>query len=208
MIVNLVLNCPISRLNIYVADKNLFVIEATDCQNCRRGLEESIGSQFNHSVTDTRLRSTDEYWGDRRLGHGLLVLLFLVLFRSRLGFRLLLLFFFLLALTLGWLDRRNLLFFWLRLQVGQLLSVSVKIEQLRDSVRLAQRRVDVDVAVTAPRREVLSLQFAERNNLNDRLSVGPRLDRQLIASRFTEDYDMTLALTTDQELFFLTRDLH
>ena len=92
--------------------------------------------------------------------------------------------------------------------MGQLLSVSVKIEQLRDSVRLAQRRVDVDVAVTAPRREVLSLQFAERNNLNDRLSVGPRLDRQLIASRFTEDYDMTLALTTDQELFFLTRDLH
>ena len=64
------------------------------------------------------------------------------------------------------------------------------------------------MAVTTPGREVLSLQFAERNNLNDGLSVGPRLDRQLIASRFTEDYDMTLALTTDQELFFLTRDLH
>ena len=33
MIVNLVLNCPISCLYIHVADKNLFVIEATDSQN-------------------------------------------------------------------------------------------------------------------------------------------------------------------------------
>ena len=92
--------------------------------------------------------------------------------------------------------------------MGQLLRIAVEVEQLRDSVRLAQRRVNVDMAVTAPRSEVLSLQFAERNNLNDRLSMGPRLDRQLVASRFTEDYDMTLALATDQELLFLTRDLH
>ena len=64
------------------------------------------------------------------------------------------------------------------------------------------------MTITAPCREVLSLQFAQRDDLNDGLCVGPRLDRELVASRFTEDYDVTLALATDQKFFSFTSDLH
>lgn len=38
--------------------------------------------------------------------------------------------------------------------------------------------------------------------------MGPWLNRELIASGFPEDYNVALALTTDQKFPLLTRDLH
>ena len=91
----------------------------------------------------------------------------------------------------------------------QLFRIAIEIEQLRDSVRLAQRRVNVDVTVAASRREVLVPQFAERNDLNDGLSVRPRLNRKLVAARFAEDNQVALTLATDQKLVaFFARNLH
>ena len=156
VVVDLVLDSPVTRLDVDVADEHLLVVEAADGKDGRRGLEESLGLQFDHSVADTGLWSTDEHWGDRRLGHWLFILLLLFFLLSRLGFRLFLFFFFL-TFALGWLDDDRFLLFWLRLQVGQLFCIAVEIEQLRYPVRLAQGGVNVDMAIATPRSEILSL---------------------------------------------------
>ena len=45
--------------------------------------------------------------------------------------------------------------------MGELIGIAVEVEELGDSIGLAQRRVDVHVAVAAPSSEVLVPQFAE-----------------------------------------------
>ena len=92
--------------------------------------------------------------------------------------------------------------------MGQLLSITVEVKQLRDSVRLAQRRVNVHMAVSAPRREVLVPQFAEGDDLNDGLGVRPWFNRELVAARLAKDDHMPLALAAHQKFAFLARDLH
>ena len=64
------------------------------------------------------------------------------------------------------------------------------------------------MTITAASSEVLVSQFAEGDDLNDGLSVGPRLNGELIATGFTEDNHMSLSLTADQELTLFSSDLH
>ena len=64
------------------------------------------------------------------------------------------------------------------------------------------------MTVATSRCEVLVSQFAERDDLNDRLRVRPWLDRKLVAARFTEDDHVALTLSTDHKLSFFARDLH
>ena len=96
--------------------------------------------QLNHGIASAWLGSAVEDRCHGWLRHRLLVLLLLVLFF--LGGRLFLLLFLvrLFAFALGRLDGHLLLYDGLRLvKIGQLLHVAIEIEQLRDSVRLAQR---------------------------------------------------------------------
>ena len=95
--------------------------------------------QLNHGVTSARLWSANKNGGDRRLSNGLLVLALFIFFlnRLRLWHFLFLLFFF--TIPAGWLDHGDDLFdLGLGLQVGQLLRITIKVEQLRDSIGLAQ----------------------------------------------------------------------
>ena len=95
--------------------------------------------QLDHSITSARLWSANENGGDGRLSNGLLVLVLFIFFldRLRLWHFLFLLFFF--TLSTGWLDHGDDLFdLGLWLQVGQLLRITIKVEQLRDSIGLAQ----------------------------------------------------------------------
>ena len=64
------------------------------------------------------------------------------------------------------------------------------------------------MTVAASCREVLVSQFAEGDDLNDRFGVSPWLNRELIAARFTEDYHVSLTLSTDHKFSFFARDLH
>ena len=96
--------------------------------------------QLNHGIASAWLGSAVEDRCHGWLRHRLLVLLLLVFFF--LGGRLFLLLFLvrLFAFALGRLDGHLLLYDGLRLvKIGQLLHVAIEIEQLRDSVRLAQR---------------------------------------------------------------------
>ena len=96
--------------------------------------------QLNHGIASTWFGSAVEDRCHGWLRHRLLVLLLLFIFFW--GGRLFLLLFFvrLFAFALGWLDGHLLLYDGLRLvKIGQLLHVAIEIEQLRDSVRLAQR---------------------------------------------------------------------
>lgn len=96
--------------------------------------------QLNHGIASAWFGSAVEDRCHGWLRHRLLVLLLLVFFF--LGGRLFLLLFLvrLFAFALGWLDGHLLLYHRLRLvKIGQLLHVAIEIEQLRDSVRLAQR---------------------------------------------------------------------
>ena len=95
--------------------------------------------QLDHGVTSARLWSANENGGDGRLSNGLLVLVLFIFFLDglRLWHFLFLLFFF--TLSAGWLDHGDDLFaLGLGLQVGQLLRITIKVEQLRDSIGLAQ----------------------------------------------------------------------
>ena len=96
--------------------------------------------QLNHGIASAWLGSAVEDRCHGWLRHRLLVLLLLFIFFW--GGRLFLLLFLvrLFAFALGWLDGHLLLYDGLRLvKIGQLLHVAIEIEQLRDSVRLAQR---------------------------------------------------------------------
>ena len=97
--------------------------------------------KLNHGITSAWLGSAVEDRCHGWLRHRLLVLLLLVIFFLSGSWLLLLLFLVrLLAFALGWLDSHLLLYDWLGLvKMGQLLRVAIEIEQLRDSVRLAQR---------------------------------------------------------------------
>ena len=53
------------------------------------------------------------------------------------------------------------------------------------------------MTIAASCREVLVSQFAEGDDLNDRFGVSPWLNRELVAARFTEDYHVSLTLSTD-----------
>lgn len=64
------------------------------------------------------------------------------------------------------------------------------------------------MTITAASSEVLVSQFAEGDDLNDGLRVGPWLNGELIASGFTEDNHVSLSLTADQELTLFSSDLH
>ena len=94
----------------------------------------------------------------------------------------------------------------------QLLGIAVEVEEWGDTVGLAQRRIDVDVAISAPRGEVLALQSAEGDDLDDGLGVGPLLNGQLVASGLTKgdskDNDMALTLATDKKFILLAGLLH
>ena len=92
--------------------------------------------------------------------------------------------------------------------MSQLFGISIEIEQLRDSVGLTQRRVDVHMTVTTPRCEILVSQFVEGDDLNDGLSVGPGLNRELVEARLAEDNHVALSMTTDEKLTFFTRLIH
>ena len=97
--------------------------------------------QLNHSIASAWLGSAVEDRCHGWLRHRLLVLLLLVIFFLGGSWLLLSLFLVrLFAFALGWLDRHLLLYDGLRLvKMGQLLRIAIEIEQLRDSVRLAQR---------------------------------------------------------------------
>ena len=45
--------------------------------------------------------------------------------------------------------------------MGQLLGIAIEVKQLRDSIRLGEGRVNVDMTSAAPRGEVLVSQFAQ-----------------------------------------------
>jgi len=92
--------------------------------------------------------------------------------------------------------------------MGQGILITIEVEQLRDSVRLLERGVDVNVAVSAPGREILVLKFAKADDLGDGFSVCPFLDRQLIALLLLEHDEVALTLTTNEVLSFLTSYLH
>jgi len=64
------------------------------------------------------------------------------------------------------------------------------------------------MAVAATRSEILVLQFAEGDDLSDAFGMCPLLNRKLIAACLAKDDDIALALSTDQELALLARDLH
>ena len=55
--------------------------------------------------------------------------------------------------------------------MSQLLGIAVKVEQLRNPIRLTERGVDVDVAVAASCCEVLVSQLTEGDDLSDGLSM-------------------------------------
>ena len=70
--------------------------------------------------------------------------------------------------------------------------------------RLAEGRVDADVTVAAPSGEVLVFQFAQRDDRDDWVCVGPLLDGPLVALHHAKHYEVALTLPTDQQLFLLT----
>lgn len=166
--------------------------------------------QFNHGVSYAGFWPANQDWGYGGLGHGLLVfVLFVIFFSDGLWHSLFLLFPTLLAFCAGCLDRSGDFFlFRLWLQVSQLFLIAIEIEQLRNSVRLAERGVDIHMAVTASSCEILVPQFAQGDDLNDGLGVSPRLNRELVASRLTKDDHVTFALSTDKKFAFLASDLH
>ena len=92
--------------------------------------------------------------------------------------------------------------------MGQLLGIAVKVEQLRNSIGLTERGVDVDVAVAAPRCEVLVPQLTEGDDLSDGLGMRPLFDRELVPKSLTKDDDMALSLAADEKLTLLTSGLH
>ena len=96
--------------------------------------------QLNHGIASAWLGSAVEDRCHGWLRHRLLVLLLLFIFFWGRWLFLLLFLVRLFAFALGWLDGHLLLYDGLRLvKIGQLLHVAIEIEQLRDSVRLAQR---------------------------------------------------------------------
>ena len=92
--------------------------------------------------------------------------------------------------------------------MGQLLRIAVKVEQLRNPIRLTERGVDVDVAVAASCCEVLVSQLTEGDDLSDGLSMCPLFNRELVPKSLTKDDDMALSLAADKKLTLLTGGLH
>lgn len=92
--------------------------------------------------------------------------------------------------------------------MGQLLGIAVKVEQLRNSIGLTERGVDVDVTVTAPCCEVLVPQLTQGYDLSDGFGMRPLFNCELVPLRLTKDYDMALSLAADEKLTLLTGGLH
>lgn len=102
----------------------------------------------------------------------------------------------------------NFFFDRLGLQMGQLFGIAVKVEQLCNPIRLAERGVDVDVAVAAPCCEVLVPQLTEGDDLSDGLGMRPLFNRELVPKSLTKDDDVALSLAADEKLTLLTGGLH
>ena len=64
------------------------------------------------------------------------------------------------------------------------------------------------MTITAASSEVLVSQFAEGDDLDDGLSVGPLFNGQLVASGFAEDDQVAFALAAHQKLTLFSSDLH
>ena len=92
--------------------------------------------------------------------------------------------------------------------MGQRFGIGVKVEQLRDSIRLTERGVDVDVTVAAPCCEVLVSQLTEGHDLSDGLGMRPLFNCKLVPCSLAEDDDMALSLAADEKLTLLTGGLH
>ena len=75
----------------------------------------------------------------------------------------------------------NFFFDRLGLQMGQLFGIAVKVEQLRNSIWLTKRGVNIHMTVSAPGREIFVLQFVQTDDLDDRLGMRPWLNRKLVA---------------------------
>ena len=137
MVVDLVANTLASSLDIDVADQSLLVVETRDSKDRRRRLNESLGLQLNHGITSAWFRSSNENRSYGRFDLLLFLLALIIIFFSG-GLFLLHFLFFLAFLTLsaGRLDNDWLLFLGDWLQVSKFIGISIKVEQLRDSIWL------------------------------------------------------------------------
>lgn len=162
LVVNLVSNSLASRLDIDINNEYLLVFETRDGQNRGRCLKECLGVQLNHSVACAGLGTSHEEWSNRGLWLKLLRLLILIIIFG--GSLLLnrLIFIIFVALGLDFFDDDNrLLFLRLWLKVGELIGITIEVEELGDAIRLAKGGVDVYMSIAAPGRKVLVLQFAK-----------------------------------------------
>ena len=92
--------------------------------------------------------------------------------------------------------------------MSQLFGIAVKVEQLRNPIRLTERGVDVDVTVAAPCCEVLVSQLTEGHDLSDGLGMRPLFNCKLVPCSLAKDDDMALSLAADEKLTLLTSGLH
>lgn len=152
--------------------------------------------KFNDCVSLAGLGPANQNWGYGWLSFLLLVFLFFILVViGRRVFRWGLFLFFFIVFTSGLLFNDNdFLFFGLGLEMGKFFLVTIEVEQLRNSVWLAQRRVNVHVPVSASSREVLVSQFAKGNNLSDGLSMRPSFNGQLILLLLSKHNQMAVTL--------------
>ena len=155
------------RLDVKLGDDHLLLMEARDSQVGRGGSGWALGSQLNHHVSLRWLWTTNKEWSNWWLNGWLLVLLLISLLVASIFLSLFLtLFVFLIrsiltALLLFLRLSLLLLWVWLGLQMCQSISITIKVEQLGDSVWLIQGRVDVDMTISTSGGEVLVLDATE-----------------------------------------------
>ena len=103
-------------------------------------MEQSSRFQLNHGVFSAWLGPSYEKRGNRWLDLRLLVLFLLIVFLfGRRGLLFFLFVFTFFAFATGFLNFRSGFFrFRLGLQVGELIGIAIEVEQLRDTVGLAQ----------------------------------------------------------------------
>ena len=86
--------------------------------------------------------------------------------------------------------------------------VAVEVKQLGYSVGVGQRRVNIYVTVATARRKVFVFEFAEGNNLGDTLSMRPLDNVELVFLTQSENDQVTVTLTANQQLSVFSGDIH
>lgn len=132
----------VSGFDVDVDNEDLLVVEARHSQNRGRRLQESLSVEFDNCVSCAGLGSSNQNWGNRWLCLLLLVLfffIFIIITSWLLGRGLFFLFIFVIGSFWLFLDDNDFLYFWLGLKMGQCFCITIKVEQLRDSVGLTQR---------------------------------------------------------------------